>query len=426
MTLRNFAIKKSAREDITLGLTTDGVVDNKGFPRLYFNELMYRASADWVLGTQAQVIAGTANIYSDGGDLKDIDNVIVTLSDDDRIAIVYDQVLTADYVINGQSKRLNIYTEKGFTFDGGADAGNSNIPFKIVLNSADRSTVNIQTTKTIDDILALKPDATKDERNSFVNNTTYSNIKINGRDITLVKARILDRSLKVAPNSTNPNNQIDITDFIFTLYNDEYDSLVLNIPLLTLDIEVSGAGGLATGEVEASDTWYYVYVYSDKDGNYNGLLSEFEEWASIVNKPSGAEFYRRVSVVRNDVADFRNFRQNGKEYLFETSSNSNITTSSTVEAQIDISAYAPRHIAAISGWATNQSLVRDIFIYSSPENPGSVINYQGGLFHYTSRSGGDNRAYFEVAIIEQQTIYATVGFQGGTALVLINRFIISL
>jgi hypothetical protein len=75
----------------------------------------------------------------------------------------------------------------------------------------------------------------------------------------------------------------------------------------TIDITVSGAGGLSTDLTEASSTFYYLYaIRKSGDGTINGILTTA---TSAPTLPSGYDQYRMLPLaVRNSTAgDFLNF-----------------------------------------------------------------------------------------------------------------------
>jgi hypothetical protein len=181
--MSNFAVKKDNRLEVPLALTRTGVEDNNGFPLDYFNQAIYELGTDWVLGTAAQVALGDANISSNAGTLEDADSVTIVLKNDDRIKIVYDVALTANLVIDGGGKRLDIKTDRGLTMLLGADAGNSNVPFKIQLLNADKSKVDIYTDKDFNEVISVKAAATRSDKSVFSNQTLGSEVKLNGRKI---------------------------------------------------------------------------------------------------------------------------------------------------------------------------------------------------------------------------------------------------
>lgn len=117
---------------------------------------------------------------------------------------------------------------------------------------------------------------------------------------------------------------------------------------VTADITVAGAGGLDTG-VEASDTWYAVYVIADTTGvnPVDALLS-----VSFVSPtlPAGYDIFFRLGAVRNDSAsDFLEFLQtNGERNRHHLWVNESIITtqvlsggSALVFATVSLAAFVP-------------------------------------------------------------------------------------
>lgn len=64
----------------------------------------------------------------------------------------------------------------------------------------------------------------------------------------------------------------------------------------TVDITISGAGGLDTG-AEAANTQYYIWLIGKGDGTINGVFSTSTTAPTL---PSGYTYYARVGSVRND------------------------------------------------------------------------------------------------------------------------------
>ena len=117
---------------------------------------------------------------------------------------------------------------------------------------------------------------------------------------------------------------------------------------VTADITVAGAGGLDTG-VEASDTWYGVYVIADTSGvnPVDALLS-----ASFVSPtlPAGYDIFFRLGAVRNNSAsDFLEFLQTNGErnrhhlWVNETLSTTQVLAggSALAFATVSLAAFVP-------------------------------------------------------------------------------------
>ena len=112
----------------------------------------------------------------------------------------------------------------------------------------------------------------KTELDAVVATSPNSNLPMPEEDIM---ANLLDGSiegLRMKPDDTNPTYQINI------LKGSCRDSTGIHTMKTgvtkTVDMTVSGAGGLDTGS-EASSTWYAVYIIDDTSGNNNpaGLFS---------------------------------------------------------------------------------------------------------------------------------------------------------
>lgn len=117
---------------------------------------------------------------------------------------------------------------------------------------------------------------------------------------------------------------------------------------VTADITVSGAGGLDTG-VEASDTWYAVYVIADTSGveAVDALLSLSFTSPTL---PAGYDIFFRLGAVRNDSAsDFLEFLQTNGErnrhhlWVDETLTTTQVLAggSALVFATVSLAAFVP-------------------------------------------------------------------------------------
>lgn len=75
----------------------------------------------------------------------------------------------------------------------------------------------------------------------------------------------------------------------------------IQVPLqLTVNLTVSGAGGLDTG-AEAADTWYAVFVIDDTN-DVNNPIGLFSLSDTAPTLPAGYDVFRRVGWARNDGA----------------------------------------------------------------------------------------------------------------------------
>lgn len=80
------------------------------------------------------------------------------------------------------------------------------------------------------------------------------------------------KKLKIANDATNANYQLDITADAITLYGGANGVKDYTSFSQTVDITVSGAGGLDTGS-EANSTWYYIWAISKADDTKSVILS---------------------------------------------------------------------------------------------------------------------------------------------------------
>lgn len=232
-----------------------------------------------------------------------------------------------------------------------------------------------------------------------------------------------DLKLKIINNSSNPNNQIDITFGHLTFYDDTGRGAVESqASALTLDVSTSGAGGRAidvTAEGSASEQssiWYYIYVYSNGSGVINGILSTNSSWSSVASadKPSGSDYVRRVGAVRNDSGgDFLYMEQIDDLCGLESSTLYNIgSTTSTTWVSTDLSSLIPEsaiQIYGIAGSVASGSIVARI----SPTN--AISSTLNAPFVSLTGSAGNTGAYvsYTIPITETQTCYIANGLGSG-------------
>jgi len=185
-----FGIKPSSRTIVPSGIRRTGFeasTDGKaGVFDKYLNQIIFEAKANQVWGTEAQTKSDPpeSTFYTNGsGAALDSSNAPVAFVDGDKVLMVYDSTLTANLVLDAGSKRLDIFQGRGVTINLGADAGNSNVPFKIQLLNADKSEAKFFTDKDFEDVVTAKPAATRLEKSVISNQTKNSNIWLNGRQI---------------------------------------------------------------------------------------------------------------------------------------------------------------------------------------------------------------------------------------------------
>ncbi len=66
----------------------------------------------------------------------------------------------------------------------------------------------------------------------------------------------------------------------------------------TVDITVTGAGGLQTSSSEANDTWYGIYIIADSNGTNDPSVLLIPDGTAF--SESGYDMKRRVGWIRND------------------------------------------------------------------------------------------------------------------------------
>jgi len=151
--------------------------------------------------------------------------------------------------------------------------------------------------------------------------------------------------MKLEPDDTNPTYQVNI---LKGSCRDSTGIHTIKIEVTkTVDITVSGAGGLDTGS-EAADTWYAVYVIDDTGGTNSpaGLFSADDETPTL---PNGYNVFRRIGWVRNNSSsDFWEFSQKGKSssrVYYHLENNTNLQALSdgnaTTWTDVDLSSFAP-------------------------------------------------------------------------------------
>jgi len=164
--------------------------------------------------------------------------------------------------------------------------------------------------------------------------TRFSPSQLNAE---LIQSVIRDLAVERASVST-----VSITDG--TIGDDTGDIIIDVTSTITVDITVSGANGLDTG-VEASSTWYYVYlIFNPTTELLDGLLSIS---ATSPTLPSGYTLKKLVSAVRNDgSSDFINFRQIDNEVLYEFSLSILAGGTATTATAVDMSTFVPDSVSS--------------------------------------------------------------------------------
>ena len=116
MSNKPIAIKKEVRRDIS-AKQNDGFQKEEA-DRRDFNQAIYQSEADYIWASQSEVIAGTANMYTDGSGIpKDIDTATIVIEDDDKILIKHSTTQTANLLLNAGGKTITVEMYGGVTLD---------------------------------------------------------------------------------------------------------------------------------------------------------------------------------------------------------------------------------------------------------------------------------------------------------------------
>lgn len=144
----------------------------------------------------------------------------------------------------------------------------------------------------------------------------------------------------ICTNGSNPDTQADIDADELVLKRSDGVAYLASAVNLTVDITASGANGLDTG-VEASDTWYYLWViYNPTTATVAGLISASSTSPTL---PSGYTYKALVGVVRNKSSgnlwiwwqnDRRIYHEEMAVFNNQAGNSSNLTT-------LSISSYVP-------------------------------------------------------------------------------------
>jgi hypothetical protein len=170
----------------------------------------------------------------------------------------------------------------------------------------------------------------------------------------------------------------------------------------TIDISASGDGGLDTG-LEASSTWYFIWIIAKPDGTIGSVLSATDTTPTL---PAGFTFKALVGAVYNNSgSDFIDFKQVDNSVVFlpveVLSSGSNQPTYTS----LDISTVVPITAKQIAGTLyaeDNSSTLTATYIASDSGGYGS----QWIKHRPSTGTGGENQGiYSGIVLTETQTIY---------------------
>lgn len=209
-------------------------------------------------------------------------------------------------------------------------------------------------------------------------------------------------------------NKLGASPELFVTLNDGVKRR--NIGTLTVDLTVSGRGGLDTGS-EAISTWYYLYLVPNVAGT--GLSAV----ASVIGPatgPTGFSVWKYIGFIRNDSGgDILRFKQTGPSFDF-------------VNLQ---AAYNGSSVAAFA-W-TSLSLVGVVPVTASIAKVYATSSADAGVWQYytlgavTAKSKhilsneGDSTlsGEFEIPLFETQTMYHKLEFGAGSSALVLGVYV---
>lgn len=193
------------------------------------------------------------------------------------------------------------------------------------------------------------------------------------------------------------NSQVDIDADYITVEGYKFDSINL-----TVDISVSGVGGLDTGS-ESNDAHYYIWIIGNlSDTAVGGLLSLQYPGSGIdPTLPTGYTIKECVGAVRNTGGNFVGFNQRDKLVVIGPVDIGSTASASYVSRSL--SSFVPKLAIEVKGdtRATySTSGVRGVKVASTSTGFGEVTSRE-------SPTGGGiiPMAYAKVSLIESQTMY---------------------
>ena len=162
------------------------------------------------------------------------------------------------------------------------------------------------------------------------------------------------KEIVVLRNATNPAYQIDYSATKLVAFDSNGYKKVLSSDSATVDLTVSGAGGLDTGS-EANSTWYHIFRIVKEDDTASIIFSTS---ATAPTMPSGYTYKAYVGAVYNDssgdIVDLeqidRMVHMTGTPLVVSAGTATSLTS-------VDISARVPTTAAICYGYAllTNTS-----------------------------------------------------------------------
>jgi hypothetical protein len=267
-----FAIDPEQRDTVPTGLKRSGVSGGNGIFDKYFNQALFEIQQDHVIGTAAQLALNDCTLKYQSSDqtLRDKDDNIVVLDDDDRVYIIGLDTLTNDFDLSAID-RLKVISDPSITLDNSSQ--------DLIFGDDCFFDINVSDTGKV---------ITGSGKYGFINRAT-----------TLAPESIpgIWKNLILIQNAGNPNIQTDIDADNIAIQNVNGETFRADAVNLTADITTSGANGLDTGSVAAS-TLYYIYViYNPTTDTQAGLFSLS---ATTPTLPADYTFYEPIGKVLTD------------------------------------------------------------------------------------------------------------------------------
>lgn len=215
-------------------------------------------------------------------------------------------------------------------------------------------------------------------------------------------------NLVVAPNSSNPNYQVDVSADALVLFDDATDLPLHIVDLeVTVDLAVSGANGLDQG-IEAVSTWYHLWAIAKQDGTLAGLLSLSAVSPTL---PSGYSYKGYVGARYNDSGgDLDPAYQLDRLVGAQRSvvlSNGSATTSTAIDISIRVppQAKAAFGSASVDDDATASSglVITALDEASASSRPADITIYNVG-----NVANGLGGGYWRLPLLQAQTMYYRV------------------
>lgn len=195
------------------------------------------------------------------------------------------------------------------------------------------------------------------------------------------------QNLIIKRNTTNPNYQVDIDADYITIEGYKFDSIDL-----TVDITVSGEGGLDTGS-ESNDAHYYIWVIGNlSDTTASSLLSiQYPGSGTSPILPDGYTIKEFVGAVRNTGGNFIDFYLRDRVVSLPRLQ-ALVDGTATTPTSLDLSQYIPINAKTVKVdlISTNGTAGRR-GIQVSPDNTTDLDKVvQAQFYNTTGQSGAMN------------------------------------